>query len=116
MSIGAYGLNIPIQIKNSDIDNLVDISFCYHETRSYDSLSDAKFKQLPSSVLTLAHRDTVVDGIDDFVEGMYNLQLPLSEFNKKGFYTVYIKPKEVKTRIMDVGSLTYPQVYLQKLS
>lgn len=110
-SLGSYGLNIPIQIKNSDIDNLVDISFCYHETRSYDSLSDAKFKQLPSSVLTLAHRDTVVDGIDDFVEGMYNLQLPLSEFNKKGFYTVYIKPKEVKTRIMDVGSLTaFPDV------
>jgi hypothetical protein len=110
-ALGSYGLNIPIQIKNSDIDNLVDITFCYHETRSYDSLSDAKFKRLPSSVLTLANRDEVVDGIDNFVEGMYNLQLPLSEFNKKGFYTVYIKPKEVKTRIMDVGSLTaFPNV------
>lgn len=111
MSIGAYGLNIPIQIKNSDIDNLVDITFCYHETRSYDSLSDAKFKRLPSSVLTLANRDEVVDGIDNYVEGMYNLQLPLSEFNKKGFYTVYIKPKETKTTITDVGNLTaFPDV------
>lgn len=110
-ALGSYGLNIPIQIKNSDIDNLVDITFCYHETRSYDSLSDAKFKKLPSSVLTLANRDEVVDGIDNYVEGMYNLQLPLSEFNKKGFYTVYIKPKEIKTRIMDVGSLTaFPNV------
>lgn len=110
-ALGSYGLNIPIQIKNSDIDNLVDITFCYHETRSYDSLSDAKFKRLPSSVLTLANRDEVVDGIDNYVEGMYNLQLPLSEFNKKGFYTVYIKPKEIKTRIMDVGSLTaFPNV------
>ena len=110
-ALGSYGLNIPIQIKNSDIDNLVDISFCYHETRSYDSLSDAKFKRLPSSVLTLANRNEVVDSIDNFVEGMYNLQLPLSEFNKKGFYTVYIKPKEIKTRIMDVGSLTaFPNV------
>ena len=110
-ALGSYGLNIPIQIKNSDIDNLVDITFCYHETRSYDSLSDEKFKKLPSSVLTLANRDEVVDGIDNYVEGMYNLQLPLSEFNKKGFYTVYIKPKEIKTRIMDVGSLTaFPNV------
>jgi hypothetical protein len=110
-ALGSYGLNVPIQIKNSDIDNLVDISFCYHETRSYDSLSDAKFKRLPSSVLTLANRDETADDVDRFVEGMYNLQLPLSEFNKKGFYTVYIKPKEVKTRIMDVGSLTaFPDV------
>jgi hypothetical protein len=110
-ALGSYGLDIPIQIKNSDIDNLVDITFCYHETRSYDSLSDAKFKRLPSSVLTLANRDEVVDNIDNYVEGMYNLQLPLSEFNKKGFYTVYIKPKEIKTRIMDVGSLTaFPNV------
>ena len=110
-ALGSYGLNVPIQIKNSDIDNLVDITFCYHETRSYDSLSDAKFKRLPSSILTLANRDEVVDGIDNYVEGMYNLQLPLSEFNKKGFYTVYIKPKEIKTRIMDVGSLTaFPNV------
>ena len=42
---------------------------------------------------------------------MYNLQLPLSEFNKKGFYTVYIKPKEIGAIITDVGNLTaFPDV------
>jgi hypothetical protein len=42
---------------------------------------------------------------------MYNLQLPLSEFNKKGFYTVYIKPKEIEAVIADVGNLTaFPNV------
>jgi hypothetical protein len=42
---------------------------------------------------------------------MYNLQLPLSEFNKKGFYTVFIKPKEIETVIADVGRLTaFPDV------
>jgi hypothetical protein len=42
---------------------------------------------------------------------MYNLQLPLSEFNKKGFYTVYIKPKEIQAVITDVGSLTaFPDI------
>ena len=108
-AIGAYGTTIPINIKDGDINQLVDISFCYHETRSYDSLSDAKFKSLPSSVLTRAVRDD--DSIDKYPEGMYNLQLPLSEFNKKGFYTVYIKPKETKTTITDVGNLTaFPDV------
>ena len=109
-ALGAYGLTIPVNISDGDIDSLVDISFCYHETRSYDSLSDARFKKLPSSVLTRAKREQG-DEVDECPEGMYNLQLPLSEFNKKGFYTVYIKPKEVKTTIKDVGTLTaFPDV------
>jgi hypothetical protein len=109
-ALGAYGLTIPVNISDGDIDSLVDISFCYHETRSYDSLSDARFKKLPSSVLTRAKREQG-DEVDECPEGMYNLQLPLSEFNKKGFYTVYIKPKEVKTIIKDVGTLTaFPDV------
>lgn len=109
-ALGSYGLTIPVNISDGDIDSLVDISFCYHETRSYDSLSDARFKKLPSSVLTRAKREQG-DEVDECPEGMYNLQLPLSEFNKKGFYTVYIKPKEVKTTIKDVGTLTaFPDV------
>ena len=106
-ALGAYGLSIPINIKDSEINDLVDISFCYHETRSYDSITNAAFKTLPSGVLTRAKRE---DGTD-VVEGMYNLQLPLSEFNKKGFYTVYIKPKEISTTITDIGTLTaFPDV------
>ena len=111
MSVGAYGTNIPIFIDNVDIPNLVDISYCYHETRSYDSLSSAKFKHLESSILTQAEREMQEGDIDGVIDGMYNLQLPLSEFNKKGFYTVYIKPKEIEAVITDVGNLTaFPNV------
>ena len=110
MAIGAYGTTIPINIDNSDIPSLVDISYCYHEKRSFDSLSEAKFTKLDSAVLSQAKRDTS-GNFDEVVEGMYNLQLPLSEFNKKGFYTVYIKPKEVEAVITDVSSLTaFPNV------
>jgi hypothetical protein len=110
MSVGAYGLNIPTYISNNDIPNMVDISYCYHESRSFDSLSKANFKKLDSTILTVANRD-INDNADGYVEGMYNLQLPLSEFNRKGFYTVYIKPKEIKAVITDVGSLTaFPEV------
>lgn len=110
-ALGAYGSIIPINLKSSEIPSLVDISYCYHETRSYDSLSDAVFKQLPASVLTPATRESGDDNVDGVIEGMYNLQLPLSEFNKKGFYTVYIKPKEIQAEIADIGTLTaYPDV------
>lgn len=111
MSIGAYGTRIPINIENTDIPNMVDISYCYHETRSFDSLSNGNFKKLESTVLTQAQRDVDDDTADNIVEGMYNLQLPLSMFNKKGFYTVYIKPKEIEAVITDVGNLTaFPNV------
>ena len=110
MAVGAYGSIIPINIANVDIPNLVDIYYSYHETRSYDSLSNSTFKKLSSSILTQAKRGS--DGeADALVEGMYNLQLPLSDFNRKGFYTVYIKPKEIETVIADVGNLTaFPEV------
>ena len=110
-ALGAYGMTIPINISNVDIPNLVDISYCYHETRSYDSITDAKFYKLESSILTQAIREQGDDDVDKYIEGMYNLQLPLSQFNKKGFYTVYIKPKEIEAVITDVGNLTaFPNV------
>jgi len=115
MSVGAYGTVIPISIRNNDISNLVDISFVYHETRSFDSLTNAKFEHLDSSVLTQARR-SMDNGqgeqdADDIIDGMYNLQLPLRHFNKKGFYTVYIKPKEILATIADVSNLTaFPDV------
>lgn len=110
MAIGAYGLQIPVQISDGEINDLVDISFCYHENRSFDSLDKATFKKLESSVLTASKRE-VGEEVDSVVEGMYNLQLPLKEFNKKGFYTVYIKPKETQAVIADVGNLTaFPEV------
>lgn len=111
MAQGTYGTNIPININNVDIPHLVDISFVYHGTRSFDSLSNEKFKHLDASVLTQAKRTQEDDDVDEYVEGMYNLQLPLSEFNKKGFYTIYIKPKEIEATITDVGTLTaFPNV------
>ena len=107
MSIGVYGTNIPIHIDSKKLSSLVDISYCYNESRAYDSLSSSKFKSLPSSVLANCTRE--VDSgsnLDEIVDGMYTLQLPLSDFNKKGFYTIYIKPKEYAINITDVGCLS----------
>lgn len=107
MSIGVYGTNIPIHIDSNKLSNLVDISYCYNESRAYDSLSSSKFKSLPSSVLANCTREVESgSNLDEIVDGMYTLQLPLSDFNKKGFYTVYIKPKEYAINITDVGCLS----------
>ena len=107
MSIGVYGTNIPIHIDSNKLSSLVDISYCYNESRASDSLSSSKFKSHPSSVLANCTREVESGStFDEIVEGMYTLQLPLSDFNKKGFYTVYIKPKEYAINITDVGCLS----------
>lgn len=111
MAIGAYGTNIPIQLSENDISSMVDIYYSYHATRSYDNYNGTTFTALDPSVLKPATRDMDNGEIDTVIEGMYNLQLPLSDFSKKGYYTIYIKPKEIRAVVSDVGCLNaYPNV------
>lgn len=104
---GAYGTIVPSKIRNTDID----IFYSYHETRTSDSVENSVFKKLPSSILTDVLYDGSNKSVDNTLEGLYNLKLPLEYFNRKGFYTVYIKPKEIPAVIADVSSLTsFPNV------
>ncbi len=53
----------------------------------------------------------VLEKIDDptdsglILGGLYNLILPTSIFNKKGFYNIVIRPKRLRVRIADCGVL-----------
>ena len=53
-----------------------------------------------------------VDGEENtIINGLFRLKLPLSQFSEKGIYTLYIRPKECKTKIVDVSVLAaYPDV------
>ena len=107
MSTGVYGTTVPSRITSDD----VDIFYAYHETRNSDSVEDAVFTKLPSSILSDVLYDGETGATDNILEGLYNLKLPLQYFNRKGFYTVYIKPKELPAVIADVSTLTaYPNV------
>ena len=107
MANGVYGTTIPSRVTSSD----VDIFYAYHETRNSDSVEDAVFTKLPSSILSDVVYDGETGATDNILEGLYNLKLPLQYFNRKGFYTVYIKPKEIPAVIADVSTLTaFPNV------
>lgn len=111
MSNGVYGTNIGAQVSIED----VEIFYSYSPTRNSDDVNNADFTEIPSSLLVQAKMtqdDKEKSGkIDDILEGLYNLKLPLKYFNKKGFYTVYIKPKEYTAVLQDVGVLSsYPDV------
>lgn len=107
MSTGVYGTTIPSRVTSND----VDIFYAYHETRSSDSVENAVFTKLPSSILSDAIYDGDTGSTDNILEGLYNLKLPMQYFNRVGFYTVYIKPREIPVVISDVSTLSqFPDV------
>lgn len=108
MGNGVYGTTIGSRITPSTD---IDIFYNYRTNRNSDNSNDSVFKKLPSGIVSQAICIDDSDAMDNSIEGLYNLKLPLNYFNKKGFYTVYIKPKETKVRILDVSSLSaYPDV------
>ena len=101
-SNGTYGTRIASRITSND----VEIFYSYSPTRNSDDVHKASFTKLPSNLLMDAKTDD-----NDVLEGLKNLKLPLQYFNKKGFYSVYIRPREVRAVINHVSTLTaYPDV------
>ena len=104
MANGVYGTNIPTSISNDLIANYVDIVYSYSRTRNSTDVEGSKFEKLSSDNMknvVLSKSETN----DNMVDGLYNLKLPTGIFGKKGFYTIYIKPKEIPVTIMDVSTL-----------
>ena len=99
-SNGVYGTRIAASVTNNDIE----MFYSYSPTRNSDSVNSTNFIKLDSSYLSDVNSEQPI-------EGLKNLKLPLSIFNKKGFYSVYIRPKEVHAVINNVSELTtYPDV------
>lgn len=106
-------------VRHSLINPSKDVEIWYHYRPTRNSIDESfkNFKKInnPSSLFD----NSYVEGSDLFdgktgdtrLPGMYNLKLPVSIFGKKGFYTIYIKPKEIMCTIKDVGALAaYPDI------
>lgn len=106
MSTGVFG---SVRPANLDVLRDVDILYYYRPNRGETSDDYYGLRTLdPTECLTsfVMEDDETVE-----VNGLYNLRLPLNIFNLKGFYTIYIRPKEYKTKIIDVSVLAaYPNV------
>lgn len=103
MSQGVYGTSIPANI---NVAQDVEIWYNYRGSRTEDALNSSVYTQLPSTCLVKASGDTDSVSSDSLIEGMYTLKLPLAEFSRKGFYSVYIKPKELMATIVDIAPLS----------
>jgi hypothetical protein len=105
MSTGVFGSIRPANI-NPSLD--VDMYYYYRPSRGETDLNIKGYKELkPEECLTYC----VSDDDESKIIGMYNLKLPLNIFSTKGIYSIYIKPKSRKTKIVDVSVLAaYPSV------
>jgi len=101
MAIGIYG-----SIRSSDV-SVSDIDIFYTFTPNRETLSLDTFRLQADQVLTelLLPIDEEISGEENLL-GLYNLTLPATIFNQLGFYTIYIRPKTIKTSIIDCGVLS----------
>jgi len=97
MSTGNYGTIRPADVSVDDIEMF------YHKTASRDDVSDTILQPLdPSELLVKVDNP---NNAGEIFGGLYTLKLPTSIFGSKGIYTIIIRPKQIRTTIVDCGVL-----------
>jgi hypothetical protein len=103
MAIGVYGVKRPADVDPSDIEVIV----LYSKTRNSTETQ---------TITKLKGTDVIKQVFDptnavEVLGGMYNLELPKTVFNARGFYTVYIRPAQIRLQIEDCAELaTFPDI------
>lgn len=103
-----YGIVRPALISASD----VEIFYNYRPTRSSAEGTSTAFRKIDDPNEIFSNSNMNESETNDLrLPGMYTLKLPINYFGRKGFYTVYIRPKEVVCTIKDIGALSaYPEI------
>lgn len=105
MSSGVFGSVRPARITPaSDVE-----IFYYYAPSAGETASDFNGYKTLNAADCLVRAN--VNNDDAIIDGLFKLRLPLDKFNRKGIYTVYIRPKEIRATIADVSVLaSYPDV------
>ncbi len=109
MATGTYGIVRPADITPDDVEVF------YHFTPSRDVIGNSNLIKLDSNevLLKMDNPNKVQSNVTGFeiFGGMYTLKLPVASFGTKGFYTIIIKPIEIRTKIVDCGVLSaFPDI------
>ena len=102
MALGAYGTVRPADVSPEDVDIILNYTPSRDETNNFVLTKlDAKTLLRPYFNNTNTGGSTV-----EVLGGLYNLTLPSDQFNKLGIYTLYIRPAQIRTTILDCGVLS----------
>lgn len=104
MATGVYGT-----VRAADVSPN-DMEIFYHYTPSRTSTGNVQ-------LIKINNPNEIIKKVDDptnpgqIFGGMYTLTLPTTIFNLKGFYNLIIRPKQIKTKIIDCGILSaFPDI------
>jgi len=100
MATGTYGTVRPADVSIDDIEIFM------HYTPSRNSVGNQDLVKLDAGTLLKQVINPNNINNNEIFGGMYTLNLPATTFGAKGFYTIYIKPIEIRTRIVDCGVLS----------
>lgn len=102
MATGTYG-----NIRSADIA-VSDLDMFYTFSPSRENNSNEVFRLDPNTLLSPLSipANEQLGNEDNLLGGMYNLTLPATTFNQLGFYTIYIRPRQIRTTIVDCGVLS----------
>jgi hypothetical protein len=102
MATGTYGTIRPADVSPEDVDIILNYTPSRDETNNFVLTKlDAKTLLRPYFNNTNTGGSTV-----EVLGGLYNLTLPSDQFNKLGIYTLYIRPAQIRTTILDCGVLS----------
>jgi hypothetical protein len=103
VATGTYGTIRPSDVSPDDVEILLNY------TPSRDDTDNFTLTKLDTKNILRPYFHNANTGGNANVEilgGLYNLRLPVDQFNKLGIYTLYIKPAEIRTTITDCGVLS----------
>jgi hypothetical protein len=102
MAVGSYGIVRPADVSPADVEIL------YHYVSGRTANVIPTLTKLDSTaILTPVFHNETTGGVAnrEILGGLYNLKLQAGQFSELGIYTLHLRPKQVRTSIMDCGVL-----------
>ncbi len=104
MAVGSYGTIRPADVSPADVD------IFYHYVSGRTASAEVQFEKLDNSqdILTPVFHNANTGGNADteILGGLYNLKLESTRFSELGIYTLYLRPKQIRTVVSDCGVLS----------
>ncbi len=103
MATGTYGTIRPADVSPEDVEIILNY------TPSRDETDNFILTKLDSGAILkpyFCNDDTGGNAGIEILGGLYNLTLPADTFNKLGIYTIFVRPTQIRTTILDCGVLS----------
>jgi hypothetical protein len=97
MATGNYGTIRPADVSVDDVE------MWYSYTPSRELVTTIELNSLDPAEVLIPASDP--NNVTEILGGLYTLKLPTSVFGSKGYYSIIIRPKQIRTTIQDCGVL-----------